>query len=110
MLLFVAYGLVSLENSLSRSFPQAQLQQHLVHISCNLEHHVRLKDWATVLQDCKQIHQAYNKTAATAALQSFIQTWQDRYPQLTAKLVHNEYLLVCCNFSRAIRASIYLQY
>ena len=110
MLLFVAYGLVGLENSLSRSFPQAQLQQYLVHISCNLEHHVCLKDRATVLQDCKQIHQAYNKTAATAALQSFIQTWQDRYPQLTAKLVHNEYLLVCCNFSRAIRASIYLQY
>lgn len=101
MLLFVAYGLVGLENSLSLSFPQAQLQKYLVHISCNLEHHVCLKDRATVLQDCKQIHQAHNKTAVTADLQGFIQTWQDRYSQLTAKLEHNEHLLVCFNFPQS---------
>lgn len=29
------------------------------------------------------------------------------YPQLTTKLEHNEHLLVCFNFIRAIRASIY---
>lgn len=40
-------------------------------------------------------------------MQSFIQTLQVRYPQLTAKLEHNEHLLVCFNFPRAIRASIY---
>lgn len=107
VLLFVADGLVGLENSLSQSFPQAQLQQCLVHVSRNLEHHVRLKERAAVLNDFKQIHQARNKTEATAALQDFIQTWQNSYPKLTAQLENNEHLLVCFNFPSAIRASIY---
>ncbi|MBA1393826.1 transposase, partial [Lactobacillus sp. XV13L] len=63
-----------LESSLSRSFPQAQLQQCLVHVSRNLEHHVRLKDRRAVLADFQQIHQAPNKAEALVALQSFIQT------------------------------------
>lgn len=45
-----------------------------------------LRDRATVLQDFKRFHQAHNKTAVTADLQGFIQTWQDRYSQLKAKL------------------------
>lgn len=54
VILFVADGLVSLESSLSRSFPQAHLQQCLVHVSRNLEHHIRLKDHRAVLADFQQ--------------------------------------------------------
>lgn len=107
VLLFVADGLSGFNTAIERTFPKSQIQQCLVHVSRNLEHHVRVKDRSEVIGDFKQIHRAPTKMSAIHSLVNFIDRWQSKYPKLTKQLMTNDYLLTCFNFPLAIRASIY---
>lgn len=107
VLLFVADGLVGLTNTIGDHFPKAKLQQCLIHVSRNIEAHVRTKDRQEVLNDFKLIHQAATMDDAKQALADFIDKWQKAYPKVTGKLENNPHLLTCFTFPAAIRSSIY---
>ncbi|WP_191983148.1 IS256 family transposase, partial [Lentilactobacillus sunkii] len=64
VLLFVADGLVGLDEGLSRHFPKAKRQRCLVHVGRNLMNKVRVKDRKAVINDFKQVHRAANREAA----------------------------------------------
>ncbi|EOA08750.1 lipoyltransferase and lipoate-protein ligase [Pediococcus acidilactici D3] len=58
VLLFVADGLVGLDEGLNRHFPKAKRQRCLVHVGRNLVNKVRVKDRKAVISDLKQVHRA----------------------------------------------------
>ncbi|NRD14325.1 IS256 family transposase, partial [Pediococcus acidilactici] len=60
VLLFVADGLVGLDEGLNRHFPKAKRQRCLVHVGRNLMNKVRVKDRKAVISDFKQVHRAAN--------------------------------------------------
>jgi putative transposase len=64
VLLFVADGLVGLDEGLNRHFPKAKRQRCLVHVGRNLMNKVRVKDRKAVISDFKQVHRAANREAA----------------------------------------------
>ncbi len=106
-LLFVADGLVGLDQIVGQFYPEAKIQQCLVHVSRNISHYVRVSDRQAVMNDFKLIHQATNMEAAKRSLAGFIECWEKRYPRITNKLKRQPNLLTCFNFPTAIRASIY---
>lgn len=71
-LLFVADGLVGLDQIVGQYYPEAKIQQCLVHVSRNISHHVRVSDRQAVMNDFKLIHQAANMEAAKRNLEGFI--------------------------------------
>lgn len=106
-LLFVADGLVGLVSAVGKYYPEAVIQQCLVHVSRNIAHHIRVKDRKDVLDDFKLIHQSPDKQTAEHSLANFINRWRKRYPKVTQGLLENQKLLTCFDFPPAIRASIY---
>ncbi|MFL2030474.1 IS256 family transposase, partial [Loigolactobacillus zhaoyuanensis] len=106
-LLFVADGLVGLASAVGKYYPEAVIQQCLVHVSRNISHRIRVKDRKEVLGDFKLIHQSSDKQAAEHSLANFINRWRKRYPKVTQGLLENQKLLTCFDFPAAIRASIY---
>lgn len=61
VLLFVADGLVGLDEGLNRHFPKAKRQRCLVHVGRNLMNKVRQKGRKAVISDFKQVHRAANR-------------------------------------------------
>ncbi|MCM2626697.1 IS256 family transposase, partial [Lactiplantibacillus plantarum] len=75
VLLFVADGLVGLDEGLNRHFPKAKRQRCLVHVGRNLMNKVRVKDRKAVISDFKQVHRAANREAAELKLNEFANNW-----------------------------------
>lgn len=71
VLLFVADGLVGLDEGLNRHFPKAKRQRCLVHARHNLMNKVRVKDRKAVINDFKQVHRATNRQEAELKLNDF---------------------------------------
>ena len=82
VLLFVADGLVSLDEGLSGHFPNAKRQRCLVHAGRNLMNKVRVKDRKAVINDFKQVHRATNRQEAELKLNDFANNWHQTYPKL----------------------------
>jgi len=68
---------------------------------------VRVKDRAEVLSDLKDVYTKETLKDAETALTEFIQTWDKRYPKVTAILKNNPSLFTFLSFPKEIRASIY---
>lgn len=107
VLLFVADGLVSLDEGLSGHFPKAKRQRCLVHAGRNLMNKVRDKDRKTVINDFKQVHRATNRQEAELKLNDFANNWHQTYPKLIKNLLKMLNLLTFMNFPPAIRGSLY---
>ncbi|MGV0030600.1 IS256 family transposase [Latilactobacillus curvatus] len=107
VLLFVADGLVGLDENLNRHFPKAKRQRCLVHVGRNLMNKVRVKDRKAVISDFKQVHRAANREAAELKLNEFANNWHQTYPKLIKDLLKMPNLLTFMDFSPAIRQSLY---
>ncbi|TAT12010.1 IS256-like element IS1310 family transposase, partial [Lactiplantibacillus plantarum] len=107
VLLFVADGLVGLDEGLNRHFPKAKRQRCLVHVGRNLMNKVRVKDRKAVISDFKQVHRAANREAAELKLNEFANNWHQTYPKLIKDLLKMPNLLTCMDFPPAIRQSLY---
>ncbi|GEL15460.1 ISEf1, transposase [Pediococcus cellicola] len=99
----MADDLFGLETAVGKYYPDAGIQQCLVHVSRNISHHIRVHDRKAVLNDFKLIHRAANKRMAEHSLANFIDHWC----KVTQALLKSQKLLVCFNFPPAIRSSIY---
>ncbi|KRL51051.1 hypothetical protein FD48_GL001325 [Lactiplantibacillus paraplantarum DSM 10667] len=107
VLLFVADGLVGLDEGLNRHFPKAKRQRCLVHVGRNLINKVRVKDRKAVINDFKQVHWAANREAAELKLNEFANNWHRTYPKLIKDLLKMPNLLTFMDFPPAIRQSLY---
>lgn len=107
VLLFVADGLVGLDEGLNRHFPKAKRQRCLVHVGRNLMNKVRVKDRKAVISDFKQVHRAANREAAELKLNEFANNWHQTYPKLIKDLLKMPNLLTFMDFPPAIRQSLY---
>lgn len=102
MLLFVADGLVGLDEGLNRHFPKAKRQRCLVHVGRNLMNKVRVKDRKAVISDFKQVHRAANREAAELKLNEFANSWHQTYLKLIKDLLKMPNLLTFMDFPPAI--------
>lgn len=75
VLLFVADGLVGLDEGLSRHFSKAKRQRCLVYVGRNLMNKVRVKDRKAVINEFKLVHRAANREAAQHQLNEFANYW-----------------------------------
>ncbi|WP_423764137.1 IS256 family transposase [Lactiplantibacillus pentosus] len=107
VLLFVADGLVGLDEGLNRHFPKAKRQRCLVHVGRDLMNKVRVKDRKAVISDFKQVHRAANREAAELKLNEFANNWHQTYPKLIKDLLKMPNLLTFMDFPPAIRQSLY---
>ena len=106
VLLFVADGLVGLDEGLNRHFPKAKRQRCLVHVGRNLMNKVRVKDRKAVISDFKQVHRAANRKAAELKLNEFANNWHQTYPKLIKDLLKMPNLLTFMDFPPAIRLGL----
>ena len=96
-----------MQDAISNVFPKARHQSCWVHLSRNVAHAVRVKDRTEVLTDLKNVYTQDTLEAAEEKLDSLIQTWDKRYPKVTALLKNNPSLFTFLSFPKEIRASIY---
>ena len=106
-LLFVTDGLTGIRDAISNVYPRARHQSCWVHLSRNVAHLVRVKDRAEVLNDLKTVYTQDTLDDSKEKLDTFIQTWDKRYPKVTAILKNNPSLFTFLSFPKEIRASIY---
>ena len=106
-LLFVTDGLTGMRDAISNVYPKAKHQSCWVHLSRNVAHLVRVKDRAEVLSDLKSVYTQDTLEDADTALDTFINTWDKRYPKVAALLKNNPSLFTFLSFPKQIRASLY---
>jgi putative transposase len=106
-LLFVTDGLSGIEDTILKTYPKADIQRCLVHVSRNIAHKVRVKDRQAVLNDFKQVYQSDSFQMAKEKLESFKSNWQKLYPKMIELIAKNQYLLTFYHYPEEIRASIY---
>lgn len=106
-LLFVTDGLAGIKDAISNVFPKAKHQSCWVHLARNVSHGVRVKDRTEVLNDLKTVYTQESVKAAEEKLDTFIQTWNKKYPKVTERFKNNPSLFTFLSFPKPIRASIY---
>ncbi len=106
-LLFVTDGLKGISDVITNVYPKAKHQSCWVHLSRNVAHAVRVKDRVEVLSDLKRVYSQDSVEAAKEQLDTFIKTWDKRYPKMTVKFKDNPSLFTFLSFPKEIRASIY---
>jgi transposase-like protein len=106
-LLFVTDGLTGIRDAIANVYPKAKHQSCWVHLARNVAHAVRVKDRSEVLSDLKTVYTKDTRENAEAALATFINTWDKRYPKGTEMFKNNPSLFTFLSFPKEIRASIY---
>jgi transposase-like protein len=106
-LLFVTDGLTGIEETILETYPKADIQRCLVHISRNIFSKVRVKDRSLVLNDFKKVYRAEDKNAAFIQLDLFKSNWSKVYPKVVGLLENNQYILTFFDYPEEIRSSIY---
>lgn len=106
--LFLSDGVVGMKTVLQQTYPKAHFQRCLVHVMRNICSKVRINDREMIMNEFKQIHQQLNKEAAINVLHAFYDKWNQAYNHVIKNLKEIEIdLLVCYNYPKQIRASIY---
>jgi putative transposase len=75
-------GLTGFPEALRAAYPEAKVQLCIVHLVRAALKYVTDKDSDQVVADLKMIYQAPTVTAAEAALESFAQAWDAKYPTI----------------------------
>lgn len=76
-------GLKGFPDAIRSVFPETQVQLCIVHMIRNSLKYVVWKDYKAVLADLKAIYQAATEEEALLALESFGNTWDNKYPQIS---------------------------
>ena len=105
--LFIADGMVGLQNAIVKNFPQAKFQRCWVHVARNLMGHVRKDDRQQIMNEFKMIHQAEDRNQAMKRLSEFVQHWKVKYPRAIRQIQKYDDLFTFYDFPSSIRNSIY---
>ena len=100
-------GLNGMESAINETYPQANIQRCIVHVSRNIRAKVRVKDRREILQDFKDVYKSKTKELAIKELETFKDKWKKRYPQIITMLECNQYLFTFYDYPQEVRRSIY---
>jgi putative transposase len=101
-------GLKGLPEAIEAVFPQAQVQQCIVHQVRHSLSYVSWKERKTVAADLKAIYTAATREAGEKRLEEFAVKWDTRYPTISASWRRNwERLAVFFAYPAEIRKVIY---
>jgi putative transposase len=108
VLLFVADGVIGLEERIKEYFPKADFQSCLVHKIRNTLNKVRTKDKKEIAKDLKKIYQVSTEEEALKGFEKFKKKWQSKYPKLVKSWEQELYkLLTFLKYPEAIQRVIY---
>ena len=108
VLLFVADGVIGLEERIKEYFPKADFQSCLVHKIRNTLNKVRAKDKKEIAKDLKKIYQVSTEEEALKGFEKFKKKWQSKYPKLVKSWEQELYkLLTFLKYPEAIQRVIY---
>lgn len=101
-------GLKGFPEAIQTAFPQTVVQLCIVHLIRSSTHQVAWKDRKAVAADLKPIYTAATAEAAEAALSSFEEIWNHKYP-MVARSWHTvwPYVIPFFDFAPDIRRAIY---
>ena len=101
-------GLKGFEKAIHSVFPYTQVQLCIVHMIRNSLKYVSYKDRKKLAGDLKEIYQATNETEAKAALESFSEKWDKKYPLISRSWRNNwESIIPFLSYPDYIRKAIY---
>jgi transposase-like protein len=101
-------GLTGFAEAIHAAYPQTQVQLCVVHLVRAALRYVSTADAQAVAADLKKIYGAATVIEAEAALASFAQAWDEKYPTI-AKMWRAKWtdIITLFNFPPAIRRAIY---
>lgn len=101
-------GLSGFPDAINTAYPDAKIQLCIVHMVRNSMKYVVWKDYKAVATGLKRIYQSPTEEAACSELESFGQTWDEKYPQISQSWRnHWPNLITFFNYPRDIRKAIY---
>jgi len=101
-------GLKGLPEAIESVFPQAEVQLCIVHMVRNSLKFVSYKDRKKIAADLKGIYRAATVEQAEAALETFSETWDKRYPMISKSWLKNwDRIIPFFDYSEDIRKVIY---
>ena len=101
-------GLSGFPDAINAVFPKTEVQLCIVHMVRNSVKYVPYKDRKAVTDDLKEIYLAPSEDAAAAALETFAEKWDGKYPAISKswRSRWNE-VIPYMKFSPEIRKAIY---
>ena len=75
-------GLKGFPDAIAAEYPETKIQLCIVHMVRNSLRFVPWKDYKFVTRDLKAIYLAPSEAEALTALESFAETWDEKYPQI----------------------------
>jgi len=94
VLLFVADGVIGLEERIKEYFPKADFQSCVVHKVRNTLNKVRTKDRKKIARDLKRIYQASTEKKALRGFEKFKEKWELKYPKVVKSWEQELYKLL----------------
>jgi putative transposase len=108
VLVCCADGLTGFPDAIEAVFPQAWVQTCLVHQVRSSLRFVPYKDKKKVAQDLKKIYTAVDRDHAERELEAFAETWDQRYPMISASWIdHWERIVPFLAFPPDLRRAVY---
>jgi len=109
--LFVADGLTGLPEAIHRKLPKSEFQHCTVHKKRKVISKVRHNDKAQIANDLRHVFDLFeekdNKVEGEKRLNSFLEKWKKKYPNLERYFVDRRYLFTYTKFESGIRRFIY---
>ena len=101
-------GLTGFPDAINTAFPDAKVQLCIIHMLRNSMKYVVWKDYKAVTAGLKRVYQSPTEEIARAELDSFAQTWDDKYPQISRSWKHHwPNLITFFDYPKDIRKAIY---
>ncbi len=101
-------GLKGFPDAIAAEYPNTKVQLCIVHMIRNSLKLVPWKDYKGVTADLKKIYQSASEAEASAALENFADTWDDKYPQISKSWRdHWLNLITIFDYPPQIRKAIY---
>ena len=101
-------GLKGFPDAIAAEYPETKIQLCIVHMVRNSLRFVPWKDYKFVTRDLKAIYQAPSEAEALTALESFAETWDEKYPQIAKSWRDNwPNLIAIFDYPPDIRKAIY---
>lgn len=82
ILIICVDGLIGFDNAIEAVFPQAEIQQCVIHQIRNSTRFVSYKDLKSLMSDLKTVYQAVDEKTALYQLDQFEAKWSCKYPKI----------------------------
>ena len=101
-------GLTGFPEAIEAVYPQAWVQTCLVHVVRSSLRFVPYKDKKKVAADLKKIYTAVDRDHAESELERFAETWDHKYPMISASWIENwERIVPFLAFPPDVRRAVY---